>query len=203
MIKNKSCKGQGKAISVKGCGKIINVNFRKYGLCQSCYASFILETDYGRLLLEKATLKATKSRKEFNEAEQEHKENKSLGWLLTNTKNVFHEYVRLRDKGKDCVSCGQAWSNEHQAGHFKKAELFSILRFNENNVHNQCKGCNLFNDGNEQEYALRIHLRIGKEGLKEIVRLSELDHKLNHKWNREDLKEIREKYKLKLKQLKK
>ena len=65
MIKEKKCKGQNKAISFNGCGKNVNVAFRKYGLCSSCYAEFLTETEAGKIIMQKAVLKVQKPRLEF------------------------------------------------------------------------------------------------------------------------------------------
>lgn len=199
-IKEKPCKGIGKAKGFWACGKLAFK--RTYGLCQSCYSKWLLNTPEGKEKLSKAALKATKPRRDLEKAIKEEKEYKSMGWLLINTRTACHDYIKLRDKGKPCVSCGQPWSKDHQAGHWKKAELFTTLRFNERNIHNQCEGCNLFNDGNVQEYGNRIHLRIGRKAKEELELLAEEDKKMNHKWDRIRLIETRKHYKEKLKELK-
>ena len=198
-IKEKPCKGMGKAKGFESCGYLFFK--RTYGLCQKCYSKWLLTTPEGKEKLSKATLKATKPRRDLEKARAEKKEYKSLGWLLINTRTICHDYIKLRDKGKPCVSCNQPWSKDHQAGHWKKAELFSTLKFDERNIHNQCEGCNLFNDGNVQEYGNRIHLRIGREGKKELEHLAELDKQINFKWDRLQLVETRDYYKAKIKEL--
>lgn len=207
MIKEKKCKGQGKALGY-GCGALVPVSLygksnRTYGLGHSCgcYPNWLLNSPEGQEKMKSATLKATESRRSLEEAKKNKKERQSLSWLLTNVKNVCHKYIKLRDRGKPCVSCGQPWSEEHQAGHWKKAELYSTLRFDERNIHNQCKGCNLHKDGNVQNYADRIHLRIGRDGREELERLAELEGRSNHKWDREELKNIRDYYQAKIKKL--
>lgn len=202
MIESKKCKGQGKAKSVKGCGKMVQVAYRKYGLCQSCYAGFILNTDYGMLLLERATLKATKPRKDLEKASKERKERNGLTTLLESVKTACHKYIRLRDKGKPCISCGHPYHSDHQAGHFYKAELFSSLKYNEYNINGQCQKCNLRMEGNESQYRVNLPYRIGMEKYRELEQLADLEKKQDFKWDREELKKIRSYYNQKIKELK-
>jgi len=199
MITHKKCKGQGKAKGY-GCDSLTDVRKRKYGLCMSCYAEWLYTSKEGKEMISKATLKAVKPRLELEKAVKTKKENDSLEYLKTNVKNICHTYIKERDKGKPCVSCGQSWNKDHQAGHWKKAELYSSLKYNEFNIHNQCKGCNLYNDGNVQKYSDRIHLRITRKQKADLEKLAE--NKSFHKWDRQELKEIRGYYKEKLKQLK-
>ena len=174
-----------------------------YGFDCGCYANWLYNSKEGKEMIEKATLKATAPRKDLEKAITHKKENDSLEHLKINVRYACHNYIKERDKGKPCVSCGEPWSKYHQAGHWKKAELYSTLKYNELNIHNQCKGCNLFNDGNVQKYSDRIHLRITREEKAELERLAELEKQGVHKWDREQLKETRNYYKLKLKNLNK
>lgn len=202
MIQEKKCKGQGKAKSVKGCGKLVKVKYRKYGLCTSCYADFILNTDYGKLLLEKATLKATKQRRELETATKEKKNREGLTTLLESVKKVCHDYIKLRDKGKPCISCGHPWHSEHQAGHFYKAELYSNLKFHELNINGQCVRCNIRLEGNLNPYAINLENKIGKWKFNVLKAEAEQYNKNGFKWDREVLKSIRTNYRNKIKKLK-
>jgi len=132
-IKRKPCKGINKAKGFESCGK--DTLKRVYGLCSSCYAKWLYTTDEGKEKIERLTLKITKPKRELEQAIKESKKNKSLSWLLINVKNTCHEYIRLRDKGKPCISCGNSWHSDFQAGHFYKDELFSSIKFNELNIH--------------------------------------------------------------------
>lgn len=96
MIQEKPCKAIGKAVGFKGCGKLVNSVTRRFGLCFNCYPKFILETDAGKVLMQKAILKASKPRTEFEQAVKQEKENNSLKSALQVTKVVVHSYVRHR-----------------------------------------------------------------------------------------------------------
>jgi len=75
---------------------------------------------------------------------------------------VFNTFIRIRDKGKPCISCDKYLKeNDINAGHFYSVGAYPNLRFNEMNVHNQCIECNLHKHGNVLEYDLRLPNRIG------------------------------------------
>jgi hypothetical protein len=191
MIKEKKCKGQNKAVSFKGCGKITNVNFRKFGLCPSCYAEFLTETEVGKIIMQKAIFKVQKPRLDFEKASKEHTEKKGIAGALLVTKTLVHAYIRERDKYKPCISCGCQWNNEFQAGHYYPAGSFETLRFDLRNINGQCQKCNLHLEGNFENYTLNLPNRIGKENFDELVKLAEIDKQFSKVWNLENLKEIR------------
>jgi hypothetical protein len=192
MIKEKKCKGINKAISFQGCGKLVNVAFRKYGLCSSCYAEFLTETEVGKVILFKTINKVQKPRIELEKAHKEHKEKKGIAGALLITKTVVHAYVRKRDKGKNCISCGCNWNPEFEAGHHYSANSFTTLKFNLDNIAGQCFFCNNKLEGNFSNYALNLPKRIGVERYNELVRLASIDKQFSKVWNLENLKEIRE-----------
>jgi hypothetical protein len=192
MIKEKICKGNGKAISFQGCGKLVNVAFRKYGLCSSCYAEFLTETEVGKVILFKTINKVQKPRIELEKAHKEHKEKKGIAGALLITKTVVHAYVRKRDEGKNCISCNCQWNNEFQAGHYYAAGSFETLRFNLDNISGQCKQCNLHLEGNFQNYTLNLPKRIGSDRFDNLVKLADVDKQFSKVWNLDNLKEIRD-----------
>ncbi|CAB4136252.1 Bacteriophage lambda NinG [uncultured Caudovirales phage] len=192
MIKEKKCFGNSKAISFQGCGKLVNVAFRKYGLCSSCYAEFLTETEVGKLILSKALNKAQKPRIELEKAHKEHKEKKGIAGALLVTKTIVHAYVRKRDQFKPCISCGCQWNDKFQAGHYYPGGSFETLKFHLDNINGQCEQCNLFKSGNFENYTLNLPERIGKERFDNLVRFAEVDKQFSKIWDLENLKEIRE-----------
>lgn len=193
MIKEKPCKGIGIA-SGYGCGKITKVENRIYGLGKmcGCYSDWLLNSENGKIKLEKATLKAKKPRLELEQAEREHKEKKGISGALLVTKTVVHTYVRQRDKGKPCVSCGCSWNDNFQAGHYYPAGSFETLRFNLHNINGQCEQCNLFKSGNFENYTLNLPHRIGQQSFNELNKIASIDKQFSKVWNLENLKEIRD-----------
>ncbi len=85
---------------------------------------------------------------------------KSLGQYEIEAKNEFQKWVRMRDHGKWCISCGKTVNYPH-GGHFLKAELYSGLIFHPDNCHSQCKQCNIDLDGNLENYRIGLIERIG------------------------------------------
>jgi len=187
MIKSKKCKGQGKAISFNGCGKMTDVKFRRYGLCTSCFADFILNTDYGKILLEKATLKATKDRRELEKAEKEKTENDKLSYHLKKTQTLVNKAVRLRDKHKPCISQNIPWQKDFDAGHCYSVKQYSALRFDFDNIHSQSIYANRFKEGDEQNYLMNLPNRIGKERTEALIKRAELSKVYTKKWTRTEL----------------
>ena len=108
--KKKPCKGTGLAKGY-GCGKM--TYHRIYGLGKMCcYSDWLLNSENGKIKMQKAMLKASKPRREFEEFKKERKTKSVISQLLKLTRNVCHEYIRLRDKGKPCISCGTQWHQE-------------------------------------------------------------------------------------------
>ena len=197
--KKKPCKGINKAKDFKGCSEVTYAH--RYGLCTACFREWLYSTGEGKKVLDKALIKAQAPRKELEKAIETHNQQKGLASLLTNVKNTCHTFVKLRDKGKPCISCGTPFNSEFQAGHYYKAENFSTIKFHEDNIHGQCEQCNLRLEGNLNNYELNLPNRIGEERFKELKRLAGIDKKVDHKWDRELLKSIRKLYQVKLKQL--
>lgn len=117
---------------------------------------------------------------------------------------AFNAYIRARDYGKDCISCGAKinWGDGStggvcDAGHYLSVGARINLRFNEDNCHAQCKRCNNQLSGNAVNYRIGL---INKIGLEKVEAL-ESDHTLK-KYTHDDLREIAKHYKSLTKQLK-
>lgn len=110
---------------------------------------------------------------------------------------IFNTYIRLRDKGKTCISCRKRLTENYDAGHYYTVKNYSFLRFNEDNVHGQCGKCNQYLHGNLIEYSKKLKLRIGEK------RFSELEEN-RHKellLSKEEIQQLISKYKLKIKEV--
>jgi len=188
-IKAKPCRGINKAFGVSGCGT--KTPFRKHGLCMKCYAEFITETDAGKLIMQKAILKVQKPRIEAEAYASEYKSKNALKTAHTNTRMQVHSFVRERDKGKPCISCGAPWENSFQASHFYKSETFTTLKYNLDNINSSCVRCNLFLEGNFDNYSLILPSRIGQERYNALVELASIDKHQQKVWTLESLKEVR------------
>lgn len=113
-----------------------------------------------------------KQAKEVEKQEKERrKETKELkksimthGDWLKLLQKVFNTYIRIRDKGEGCISCGTTDKVDYDAGHFWPAGNYSFLRFHPDNVHKQCSmNCNKQKHGNVGEYRIRLIEKIGPE----------------------------------------
>lgn len=116
---------------------------------------------------------------------------------IAKTQAVFNTFIRLRDKGLPCISCGRG-QVEH-ASHYYSAGKYSHLRFNEDNVHGACMRCNYFLHGNLIPYRKNLEIKIGAERL---MLLDGIAERRVHKWSILELQTIRDEYKAKIKQSK-
>jgi hypothetical protein len=115
---------------------------------------------------------------------------------VRDTQLACNAYIRRRDHGKPCISCGKATKDGDHAGHWKPTSTSPELRFNELNIHLQCIQCNLFLHGNVAEYRIGLIERIGIE----LVQWMEGSHDSAH-YSIDDLLNIKEIYKNKFKSL--
>lgn len=119
---------------------------------------------------------------------------KTRGDHIKEAQNAFNKYVRLRDVGKGCISCGAncgttAVGGDGDAGHFRSRGSAPHLRFDERNCHLQCKKCNRYLSGNVANYRIGLIERIGLDAVDEL----EADQEpRNH--TIDDLKEIKARY---------
>jgi hypothetical protein len=107
---------------------------------------------------------------------------------------VFNTYIRKRDEGKACISCG-TYNGKKNAGHYMSVGSTPELRFNEDNCHLQCERCNTYYSGNLINY--RINL-INKIGIKGVEFLERKDHD-PLKLTVDEIKELIAVYKKKIK----
>ena len=122
------------------------------------------------------------------------KELMSLQDWLKLAQMTFNKYIRHRDKGMSCISCDKP-PKKANAGHYFSQGGHSNVRFHEDNVHLQCEHCNSYLSGNLLNYQIGIEKRIGGERL---IALHEQAH-TTKKWTVQELNEIIETYKRKLK----
>lgn len=79
---------------------------------------------------------------------------------------VFSQYIRLRDSNDmgiaKCITCGKEyhWKDIH-AGHFQSRSHMST-RWEEKNVHAQCRVCNILRNGEQYLYAKQIDQLYGE-----------------------------------------
>lgn len=124
---------------------------------------------------------------------------KPLQYWLKRAQKAVNDYVRERDlkAGYGCITCGTHDAEEWHAGHWISVGASSATRFDEKNIHLQCRQDNFFGGGKAQEYEARLPARIGQV---EVDRLKNATR--SKKWTREECQAIEAEYKAKLKGLK-
>lgn len=139
----------------------------------------------------KAVLKI--ERKAHKEAKEKLK---TKGDWLKEAQAVFNKFIRERDAGNSCISCGRSTGCKINAGHYRSVGACPELRFCEDNVHLQCEHCNCYQSGAAIDYRIGIIAKIGLERVQWI----EGPHDAK-RYTIEDVKEIKQVYKEKLKGL--
>lgn len=147
-----------------------------------------------RIKESKAVAKA--ERAEFRTRKEKAKTR--LDWIRE-AQQAFNKFVRLRDRlaGYPCISSGRMldWSgNNVDSGHYRSVGSAPHLRFDERNCHAQSKQDNRWLSGAAVDYRIGLIRRIGIEAVEAL----EADQ-APRKWTIEQLREIRDEYRTKLK----
>lgn len=126
-----------------------------------------------------------KAKSDMNQNDKSH--------LMRVAQREFNKYIRLRDAKDGCISCGHDGDRQFHAGHLKSVGGNGNLRFNEDNCWKQCSICNNHLSGNVGEYEKNLRAKIGD------ARVDALDVKVPKSYSVEELKEIIDTYKTKIK----
>lgn len=112
---------------------------------------------------------------------------KSLSELKREADKYFGHYIRLRDSEfiddtwvARCISCERPyivyyfdglkwrWGRQEEAGHFVgRGNL--CLRYDEENVNDQCTRCNKWLTGNNAAYAAALDIKYGKGTAQKLI----------------------------------
>lgn len=116
----------------------------------------IANRDKGKKVLEK---EHRRKKREFYQKDIKTRREAAVYW--------FNRYIRLRDAGSPCISCGNRNPNiKYDAGHFIPAGSCSALRFDEQNTNLQCSNrCNVHLSGNGSGYRAGIVNKWGQQTL--------------------------------------
>lgn len=144
--------------------------------------------------------KAKKAAKDASEQRKRDRERlkhlKTRSEWLREAQTVFNKYIRLRDAGLPCISCGRSTGAKMNAGHYLSVGAHPELRFDEANCHIQCEHCNSYKSGNQAQYRPRL---IAKVGQAEVDRLEGPQTAL--KLTIQEIQQLIAKYKAKVKEL--
>lgn len=155
--------------------------------------------EWGRLQLAKKQAKEAQEQKRKDKAKRE--ELKRIPDLIKEAQEAFNRYVRLRDNGKGCFVCGAPLlmggiGGGFDAGHIRPRSQAGHLRYDERNVFGQCKPCNAAGSTKDHEMRAAAERLLGKREAEALY----ADNRV-HKWQRDELRAIRDLYRAKAKAL--
>lgn len=137
---------------------------------------------------------ATKQRK----ADRERKEKiKTRSELAKEAQQAFNTWIRLRDAGRPCISCGRHHQGQMHAGHYLSVGARPELRYEPLNVWLQCAPCNTYLSGNAVLFRQALVREIGQDKVDWL----EGQHPAK-KYAADELKAIRDEYRAKARELK-
>ncbi|MEH0863889.1 recombination protein NinG [Phytobacter diazotrophicus] len=120
----------------------------------------------------KATARKLKEKKEADKADRQRLRERRIAlktksqWR-TEAQEAFNRYVRLRDAGKPCISCGrmpeQKLGGTMDCGHYRTRGAAAHLAFNLHNTAAQCVYCNRDRAGAQKAFELGLIERIGAD----------------------------------------
>lgn len=122
---------------------------------------------------------------------------KPLHYWAKRAERACNAYIRARDEGDACISCGTYDAPEWHAGHCYTVAARPDIRYHEDNIHLQCPKCNTYQGGMVGEYKRRIVSKIGQSRLDALAYVNPA-----YKKTREYYQEVEALYKAKLKALK-
>jgi hypothetical protein len=172
--------------------------------CKACGKEFMpartMQAVCGPSCARKVVIKDRKDERRQTRARKEAI--KTIPQLIAEAQRAFNMFVRMRDQlaGHPCISSGRPldWTgNGVDAGHYRSTGAAPHLRFNEDNCHAQSKKDNQWLAGNAVDYRIGLIARIGLERVEAL----EADNAVK-KWGREELVEIRDTYRAKVRELK-
>ena len=123
---------------------------------------------------------------------------KSRADHLKDTQHAFNAWIRQRDIGQPCISCGTTADVQYCAGHYRTTAAAPELRFEPLNVNLQCnRNCNMGKSGNLLGYRPGLIKKIGVEAVEWL----EGPHEAK-KYTVEELKAMTADYRAKTRELK-
>ena len=168
--------------------------------CEVCERVFVPDR-MGQLVCRPACAMARvrQAKKAERESVKKRKEAiKSKADWAREAQTAFNAWIRARDEGLPCISCGRHHQGQWHAGHYLSTGARPELRYTESNVHRQCAPCNTHLSGNAVLYRIGLINRIGSDAVEWL----EGPHPLP-KWTPEELRAIRDTYRAKLKDIQK
>lgn len=116
---------------------------------------------------------------------------------------IFSKYIRMRDAlittstltDARCYTCGKRLPTKRMdAGHWRSRSN-GATRYDERNVKAQCKGCNGFHNGMQEEFRRHLVEEYGVGVVDEIYFASKQPHNFKKSWLEERIKYYKEEVK--------
>ena len=123
---------------------------------------------------------------------------KSRSTLAREAQHAFNAWIRARDSGRPCISCGRRHQGQNHAGHYLSRGSRPELAYEPLNCHLQCAPCNTHLSGNQVLYRKALVQRIGIEQVEWL----EGPHAPKH-YTHDQLRAIKAQYQLQTRQIKK
>lgn len=132
-------------------------------------------------------LEKTKTRKELKKDDLKIRKAAAKKWC--------HLFIRLRDRGNNCICCNKPINDEVQAGHWKESANNPKVRYDEDNIHAQSLHCNYYKGGDSGDYESNLRKKIGdvsvdaiKTKLGGVVKRTADDYREIEKYYKEKIK---------------
>lgn len=149
-----------------------------------------------RLLAKAVRAQAVEAKNAAKRDRERMMEVKPLSYWMKRAQSAFNAWVRARDAGQPCISCGRIHQGQNHAGHYRPAGSNPELRFEPDNCHLQCAPCNSHLSGNLTAYRPALIAKIGLERVEWLEGAHE-----PKRYRKEDYQAIEAEYKAKLKEL--
>jgi len=170
----------------KNCKTKFDPQYNKVQNVCSFTCAIELTNERNKIAKKKAWTREKKKRKEALKTRSEYQNELQV---------IFNKWIRLRDKGLNCISCNKPAKREN-AGHYRSVGGNPELRFEPLNNNLQCEYCNTYLHGNLIDYRINLIKKIGIEKVEWLEGKHE-----PKKYTIEELKGLKVLYRLKIKQL--
>lgn len=149
-----------------------------------------------RLLAKAVRAQAAEAKNAAKRDRERRMEVKPLSYWMKRAQSAVNAYIRARDAGKPCISCGKPDDGSHQrhASHYRSVGGHPELRFCELNIWASCSVCNNYLSGNLVPFRAALVAKIGLDK----VEFLEGPHEPK-RYRKEDYQAIEAEYKAKLK----
>jgi hypothetical protein len=170
--KKKTCKAIGRAKGFQSCGQLKYIH--RYGLCSSCFADWLYNTEPGKQILKQTMLRSKRTItkdlrikcKNIPWYEKDLPEMKK--YIQT---NICNPYIRKRDFANFGKCISQSHLKIENAGHYFSCGSNESMRFCPQNIHGQSIYANYHLSGDEINFKKGLEQRFGRKYLQELARL--------------------------------